>query len=105
MPQINLKQPSLPVADFAVNGALVTAAGVTVDCAERQLDTIVTVEIRSSASGAHEGGEGAYLAQIEIPARRYTDTEKTGEDGKPTLVREPVPLDANAVVITLWPTL
>ena len=105
MPQINLKQPGQPVADFSVNGSFVTVAGVTIDCAARQLDSSVTVEIRSSASGIHEAGDGAYLAQIEIPARRYTEVEEIGEDEKPTILREAVALDPNAVSITLWPAI
>ena len=103
MPQINLKQPGQPVADFSVSGAIVTIAGVTVDCAARQLDTGVTIEIRSSAGSAHEGGDGAYLAQIEIPVRRYTELETTDQDGKAVISRDAVALDPNAVVITLWP--
>lgn len=106
MPQINLKQPGQPVADFSVSGVAVTVAGVTVDCASRQLDTAVTVEIRANQAGPSEGGDGAYLAQIDIPARRYETTVVPAEvDGEqPTEVREPLPLDPNAIVVTLWPT-
>lgn len=106
MPQINLKQPGQPVADFSVSGAAVTVAGVTVDCAARQLDADVTVEIRANASGPGEGGDGAYLAQIGIPARRYETTALPSEvEGEqPTEVRKPVPIDPNAIVVTLWPT-
>jgi hypothetical protein len=104
MPQINLKQPGQPVSDFSVTGSLVTVAGVAVDCAERQLDTSVSIEVRANSNGIQEGGDGAYLAQIEIPARRYVEVETTDEDGKPMILRDPVELDPNAVVITLWPT-
>lgn len=104
MPQINLKQPGQPVADFSVSGGNVTVAGVTIDCEARQLDTAVTVEIRANKTGPSEGGNGAYLAQIEIPARRYTDVEGKDKDGKPEITQAPVPLDPNAISITLWPT-
>lgn len=104
--QINLKQDGQPVADFAVSGTNVTVAGVTIDCAARQQDIAVTVEVRQNIDGPSEGGNGAYLTQIEIPARRYeTNTiPAAGEDEQPTEVREPLPLDPNAVVVTLWPT-
>ena len=69
--QIILKQGGQPVADFSVSGANVTVAGVAIDCAERQQDIAVTVEVRQNIGGPSEGGNGAYLAQIEIPARRY----------------------------------
>jgi hypothetical protein len=107
MPQINLKQPGQPVADFSVSGSSVTVAGITIDCEARQLDSAVTVEIRTNktdpSEGAIEGGNGAYLAQIEIPARRYTDVEGKDKDGEPEITQAPVPLDPNAISITLWP--
>lgn len=99
MPQIHLKAAGQPVADFAVSGTTVTVAGVAIDCAVRQQDTAVTVEIRANDAGPSEGGDGAYLAQIAIPARRYTEIETN--DGTQ---HEPQPLDPNAVDITLWPT-
>jgi hypothetical protein len=46
MPQIILQSPGQPVADFSVSGALITVAGVTVDCAAEEADTAKTVEIR-----------------------------------------------------------
>ena len=111
MPQIVLKQPGQPVADFAFSGNTVTVAGVSVDCAARQLDTAVTVEVRANKTGPGEGGNGAYLAQIAIPARRYTTVESTapvvsvaGGMGQSAATQVPVPLDPNAVQVTLWPT-
>lgn len=105
MPQIHLKQPGQPVADFSFSGSVVAVAGVEIDCADRQGDTAVTVEIRANADGHGEGGSGAYLAQIAIPARLYIDMPgEDDKDGKPTIVRELVALDPNAVSVTLWPT-
>ncbi|MCL1962261.1 MAG: hypothetical protein FWG56_10955 [Desulfovibrionaceae bacterium] len=98
--QIHLKQPGQPVADFAVAGAVVTVAGVSIDCAARQQDTAVMIEIRANGGSAGEGGSGAYLAQIEIPARRRESATAQGDDGQ----IGPPPLDANAVSVTLWPT-
>ncbi len=105
MPQIILKQPGQPVADFSISGATVVVAGVSVDCVERQLDTAVTVEIRLTNGVAAEGDAGAYLAQIDIPARQYETLEISQEENAPvTHVRQPMPLDHDAVVVTLWPT-
>jgi len=102
--QINLKQPGQPVADFAVSGAIVTVAGVAIDCAARQQDTAAVIEIRDNAGAPGEGGSGAYLAQIEIPARRF-ETSAIPDDGiGDEAPAEPLPLDPNAVVVTLWPT-
>lgn len=109
MPQIILKQPGQPVAEFAFAGTIVTVAGVSIDCAQRQLDVAVAVEIRSNQIGASEGGNGAYLAQITIPARRYSIVEVANEEGgdgiaKVSSLRQQAPLDPNAVQVTLWPT-
>ena len=105
MPQIILKQPGQLAADFSVNGAVITVAGVAVNCEAREEDATQTIEIRQHDGVAQEGGEGAFLAQIEIPARRYVDEEgPLGEDEQPTIVRSPVPFDPNRVALTLWPT-
>lgn len=96
--QINLKQPGQPVADFSVSGAVVVVSGVVIDCAARQQDGGVMVEVRQNNHGVTEGGDGAYLAQIEIPAREFEEAPEGGED------RVALPLDPNAVVVTLWPT-
>lgn len=105
MPQIHLKQPGQPIADFSVIGSNVTVSGVTIDCAERQLDTSVIVEIRANKSGPGEGGDGAYLAQIDIPARRYVGASIDSHDDQSAVNRVPVPLNPNAIAITLWPTI
>ena len=103
--QIILKQGGQPVVDFSISGANVTVAGIAVDCAERQQDIAVTVEVRQNIGGPSEGGDGVYLAQIEIPARRYeTVTTPADDEGEwPIELREPLPLDPNAVIVTLWP--
>lgn len=104
MPQINLKQPGQPVAEFSVTGSVVTVAGVEIDCAGRETDEAQIIEIRIQDGIAHEGGAGAFLAQIEVPARRYI--EEVGPldaDGKPTTVITPVAFDPNRIAIMLWP--
>jgi len=111
MPQIQLKQPGTQVADFAVAGNLITVAGLTIDCAARQQDTAVTIEVRSHLDEVIEGGrEGAYLAHIHIPARTFTEVaslveDDASEDGDMGggVALAPDPLDHNAVVVTLWP--
>lgn len=101
--QINLKQPGQPVADFSIAGAVVTIAGLAIDCELRQQDSSVSIEVRASSSGAVEGGDGAYLGQINIPARMYI--EVPGEDAEEDqMLSEAVALDPNAVSVTLWPT-
>lgn len=107
MPQIQLKQPQQPVAEFSVAGSIVTVAGVVVDCASRQADASAVIEIRRNSGVAEEGGAGAYLAHIEIPAKTYHEEESdTASEGgeEPGTVQVADPLNPDAVVITLWPT-
>lgn len=107
MPQIQLKQPQQPVAEFSVFGSTVTVAGVAVDCAARQADASAVIEVRRNSGVAEEGGSGAYLAHIEIPAKTYheEESEEAGADGEEAgTVMVADPLDPDAVVITLWPT-
>ena len=99
MPQIILMQPGLPVASFSVDENLISIAGVAIDAAERQQDVAVYIDVRGTSTAAAEGGDGPYLAQIHIPARRYE--EALNEEEETVLV--PQPLDSNAVEITLWP--
>lgn len=101
--QIHLKQAGQPVADFSIAGAIVTVAGIAVDCAVRQQDSSVIAEIRQTGTGPAESAEGAYLAQIEIPARQYIETPSETEGEAP--VREAVALDPHAISVTLWPAI
>jgi hypothetical protein len=104
--QVNMKQPGLNVADFSIADAVITVAGVVVNTAEREGEEAKTIEIRTQDGSAHEGGTGAFLAQIEIPARRYVETEgeEDPETGEPRIVLTPVAFDPNRVALTLWPT-
>jgi hypothetical protein len=104
---INLKEPSQPVAMFSVEGCVVTVAGISVDCAKEQADSKTLIEIKSNNGQASVGGEGAYLAVIEIPAKTYT-SQTTGETdeqtGQPVSTLVADELDSNAISITLWPS-
>lgn len=103
MPQIKLMQPSQPVADFAVLGTQVTVAGVTVDAADHRSDSVAIIEIRHNGAAAQVGGDGAYLAHIEVPPVQYSEAV-LGDDGEQITPALPLPLDPNTIVITLWPT-
>lgn len=107
MPRIVLKQPGQAVADFSVSGSTVIVAGIAVDCAARQSDVTEIVEVRQDGGQAQIGGEGAYLAHIEIPPRTYREvaTTEQGEQPEGAQNTEPAaePLDPNAILITLWP--
>lgn len=103
MPQIKLMQPSQPVADFAVSGTQVTVAGVTVDAADHQGDSGAIIEIRHNGAAAQVGGDGAYLAHIEVPPAQYSEAIY-GDEHEQITPAQRLPLDPNTLVITLWPT-
>lgn len=100
MARIELKQPGQAVADFSVNGHRITIAGVLVDCEVLQRDSTQIIEVRQSAQGTHIGGEGAYLAHIEIPAKAYDEFVVDEGDSAERVAQS---LDANAITVTLWP--
>lgn len=100
MARIELKQPGQAVADFSVNGHLITVAGVQVDCRDLQKDSEQIIEVRQSEHGAQMNGDGAYLAHIAIPAKVFVEVE--GKEGSEfELVAQD--LDPDAVTVTLWP--
>lgn len=103
MPQIKLMQSGQPVADFACSGTQVTVAGVTVDVAEHQSESGETIEIRKNGAVAQVGGDGAYLAHIQVPPAQFTEPVHA-EDGALIAPAQRLPLDPNTIVITLWPT-
>jgi len=107
MARITLIDPGQTVADFSVNGAVITVAGITTDCAERQQDAAVIVEIRErngTVFESHGGNEGgAFVAHINIPAKVYEQTTVDGDGDEDAQTPAAQPLDPNAISVTLWP--
>lgn len=104
MPQIHLMQPGQPVADFSIAGTVVAVAGVSVDAAAVQADASVIVEIHHNGESAQIGGDGAYLAHIEVPPAEYSESLIDEESGEVIVPSERLPLDPNTIKVTLWPT-
>ncbi|MCF7995216.1 MAG: hypothetical protein K9L88_10295 [Chromatiaceae bacterium] len=104
MALIHLRQPGQPVANFSTDGTTITVEGVAIDCAARQQDMLTIIEIRRNSGVASEGGAGAYLAHIEIPAKTYHDEVTPGGDGEEdTITRVADALHPDAISVTLWP--
>ncbi len=95
MPVIRNVVPDAPAPDFSVQGARFAIRGLEIDTAACYAAGETLVEVRADSGGdAVVGGDGPFLAVIEIPARRYEQA-----DGEQTLV----PLDPKTVTINLWP--
>ena len=88
---------------YSVNTSKVTFDDdLTIKLASREQDWPVHIDIcydedRALVIGAAAGR--AYVAQIDIPARQYTETE-TEVEGE--ITRIPVALDMDTVTLTLW---
>jgi hypothetical protein len=86
---------------YSVSGTKVTFNDdLTINLASREQDWPVHIDIcydedRALVIGAAAGR--AYVAEIDIPARQYTEEEVDGETQ-----RVPVPLDMDTVTLTLW---
>jgi len=101
-----LVQPGAPIAPVAISSDRLSIGDITVDFAAEQQDTAAEIIIRNHAGAFVRGGdEGAIVAIVRIPARRYT--EQPGDtdpiSGAPTTTRIAEPLDPNAVSVELWP--
>lgn len=86
---------------YSVSGTKVTFNDdLTINLASREQDWPVHIDIcydedRALVIGAAAGR--AYVAEIDIPARQYTEEEVDGETQ-----RVPIPLDMDTVTLTLW---
>lgn len=86
---------------YSVSGKKVTFNDdLTINLASREQDWPVHIDIcfdedRALVIGAAAGR--AYVAEIDIPARQYTEEEIDGE-----IQRTPVPLDMDTVTLSLW---
>lgn len=90
-----------PHPDLSINGAVVTIKGYEVDCAARQEDSAVIVDLRLGKKGVTETGGSYQIASIHIPPAEYEEViEQESEEETHSLIKKP--LDANAVLVTLW---
>ncbi len=106
MPMTTLIQPGALIAPATIAADRLTIGDVTIDYAAEQQDAAAEIVVRHSAGKfVRDGDQGAIVAIVRIPARRYT--ERPGDidpmTGEPTVARVSEPLDANAVSVELWP--
>lgn len=90
---------------------------LSINLKNREQDETTLIDICSDSDGFLVVGTAAglrYVAQVEIPARQYTEEEQenpnydpeaeegTGARNKTIVVREPVPFDIDNCTIYLW---
>ena len=85
---------------YEVNGTKVTFDDdLTINLKKREQDDPVHIDVCYDRDGNLVTGSGniwQYVAEIDIPARRYTEPEDEGESP------EPIPLDMDLVTLSLW---
>jgi len=79
---------------------------LSINLKNRERDEVEQVDICSDKNGFLVIGATTgyrYVAQVEIPAREYTETEGAdGDDGEATTIIEPVPFDIDKCTLYLW---
>lgn len=79
---------------------------LTVNCSKYQKDWDVHIDICMDSDGNLVIGTGSglvYVAQLDIPAKKYEETASTGEnEGTEDVTPVEIPLDMNEVTLTLW---
>lgn len=85
---------------------------LSINLKNRQKDEAVTIDVCEDINGELTMGTAAgqrYVAQVEIPARTYTETEEKnpayvegGTESEYVVKREPMPFDIDTCTIYLW---
>lgn len=102
-----------PKIGYEVNGTWLNIDDqISLNLAKLEADDDVHKDIYSDAFGNLETGGGLYyVAQVDIRARQYNETEienpdydeENAESASPTIIkREPVPFSMNNVTLTLF---
>lgn len=75
-----------------------------INLAKRESDFPEHIDACSDKDGNLVIGEGGlyFVAQIDIPAREYIETEAEGDGEETTAALEPVPFDVDKCTLTLW---
>ena len=74
---------------------------LSINLSKREKDDPVHIDVCYDQDGELCIGAAAgwaYVAEIDIPARRYEEVESEGEE----TTLQPVPLDMDTVTLTLW---
>lgn len=77
---------------------------LTINLAKREEDWPVHIDVCFDQDGCLCIGAAAgraYVAELDIPARKYEPVETAGDDGDMP-APEPIPLDMDTVTLTLW---
>jgi hypothetical protein len=103
-----------PYLEFFENGTVLSHGEDLFDCAAKQEDSQVSIDVCMNAAGelkfSADGDAEAYVANVIIPARQYKSQGSVDGDGNPVLNQDgsqqveqvALPLDMGQVVGNLW---
>lgn len=99
------KEPGTKV-EYSASGNRISFRGgeLSLDLSRFERDFPVHIDICENAYGMLTMGiSRKYVAQIDIPAREYTEVQDgVDEEGNPKMVMQPVPFSMDNVTLTLW---
>lgn len=105
-----------PYLEFFENGTVLSHGDDVLDCAAKQEDSQVTIDVCLNPAGelrfGADGDAEAYVANVIIPARQYREQVLRDENGNAVLDSEDkeqiecvaLPLDMGQVIGNLWTT-
>ena len=91
--------------NYSVDGTKINLNNeMILDLARYERDFDVHIDICENWAGMLTMGiADKYVAQIDIPARKYNEIKKEGtEDEEDSIILEPVPFSMENVTLTLW---
>lgn len=91
--------------NYSVDGTKININDqLTLDLAKCERDFDIHIDISENWAGIMVMGlADRYVAQIDIPARKYNEIKKEGtEDEEDSIILEPVPFSMENVTLTLW---
>lgn len=93
--------------EYEVSGKKITFDDdLTINLARREQDWAVHIDVCYNQDDELVIGAAAgwrYIAEIDIPERRYREVEVPGEgEEEANVTLEPMPLDMDTVTLTLW---
>lgn len=106
MMQIIEKNEGKKIA-YEENGTMIFLGDneLMINASRYQRDWPVQIDICSNRDNQLVIGTGSglyYVAQVDIPAAKYTEPEAPEEGEEPEEVPELIPIDMSEVMLTLW---
>lgn len=98
------KNDGVKIAYDVINEKITFDDDLTINLTKREQDWSVHIDVCKGADGELVIGAAvgrAYIAEIDIPARKYVESQSTFE-GEEQTVRTPVPLSMDDITLSLW---